>query len=282
MESGDTLKTLPARLATVAGQVTRTSLPSDADFMRSCLAKCQVDRISPTRNRATRSLAFQVSSVGQHRMKATMSLSRSPLSQARSALLTAWDIVIFKSALARHSIRMPESRQRRSGTRNRLIFVAQILLLERVTLQFDDAESALPQNRRNSSRANSTDADVPQKLPVALESHSGRFQWLAALGHQVRHGDAQGDGQPLDVQQRDVAFAALDTTDVGPMKAGKVGQCFLRNPLLSADFPESFPKSNLYVGQDRTLCCINRLGCPQLLTAVSGIAYYRSTAFTLR
>src|SRR5208283_6200039 len=105
MKSAETLKTVPARLATVAGQVTRTSLPSDADFIRSCLAKCQVDRISLTRNRAARLLPFQEPSVGQHRMKATMSLSRSPLSHARSALFTAWDIVIFKSALARHSIR---------------------------------------------------------------------------------------------------------------------------------------------------------------------------------
>ena len=135
------------------------------------------------------------------------------------------------------------------------------LVAGRVTLKLDDSESALPQNRCNSSRANSTDADVPQKLPVALESHNCRFQWLAALGHQVRHRNAQGDGQLLDIQQRDVAFAALDTANVGPMKAGKVAQCFLRNPLLSADFAESFPKSNLYVGQDRTLCCINRLGC---------------------
>ena len=108
------------------------------------------------------------------------------------------------------------------------------------------------------------------------------FNGWQHLGHQVRHRNAQGDGQPLDIQQRDVAFAALDTANVGPMKAGKVAQRFLRNPLLLADFAESFPKSNLYVGQDRTLCCVNRLGCLQLLTAVSGIAYYRSTAFTLR
>ena len=74
-----------------------------------------------------------------------------------------------------------------------------------------------------------------------------------STGHQVRHGDIQGDGQPLDVQQRDVALATLDATDVSPMKAGQVAQSFLRNPLPSADFPESFPKSNLYVGQDRTL-----------------------------
>jgi len=82
--------------------------------------------------------------------------------------------------------------------------------------------------------------------------------------HQVRHGDIQGDGQPLDIQQRDVALATFDATDVGPMKAGQVRQPLLRNPLLSADFPEPFPKSEPNVGQECTLRCFNRLRCPKL------------------
>ena len=68
-----------------------------------------------------------------------------------------------------------------------------------------------------------------------------------STGHQVRHRNIQGDGQPLDVQQRDIALATFDATDVGPMKAGQVSQPFLRYPLLSADFPESFPEADLHV-----------------------------------
>ena len=179
MDSAETLKTIPARLGTVAGQVTRTSLPSDADFMRSCLAKCQVDRISPTRNRATRSLAFQMPSVGQHRMKATMSLSRSPLSQRAIRVV---DGVGHRNLQVRFGATLDSYagvKAKKIGNPQPLDLRRPNLVAGRVTLKLDDSESALPQNRCNSSRANSTDTDVPQKLPVALKSHNCRFQWLA-------------------------------------------------------------------------------------------------------
>jgi hypothetical protein len=40
-----------------------------------------------------------------------------------------------------------------------------------------------------------------------------------SIGHQVGHGDIQGDGQFLYVHQRDVPLAAFNATNVGPMKA---------------------------------------------------------------
>src|SRR5207245_11812970 len=38
----------------------------------------------------------------------------------------------------------------------------------------------------------------------------------------------QGSGQPLDVEDADVAFSSLDRADVGAVEAGSVGQGFLR------------------------------------------------------
>lgn len=130
MRSLETAVTLPADFGTVAGQVNRISLPSEAAFMRLRPANPAFARISPTLNSATRSLGRQSSSTAVHRMNAIRSLSRSPLSQARSGLFGAWDIVTSRLLLARDSIRTPDLRQRRSGTRRRLIFVAHILLLE--------------------------------------------------------------------------------------------------------------------------------------------------------
>jgi len=79
-----------------------------------------------------------------------------------------------------------------------------------------------------------------------------------SAGHQVRHGDVQGDGQLLDVQQGDVPLATFDTTDVCPVEACQTSQRFLGNPLRMADFPKSHPKSSLNIGQNHTLFCVNR------------------------
>jgi hypothetical protein len=59
------------------------------------------------------------------------------------------------------------------------------LIAGAVPLQFDDLKTCRSEDCSDFSRPDGTNTDVAEKLPVTLESHSGRPQWLAGLGHEV-------------------------------------------------------------------------------------------------
>lgn len=56
---------------------------------------------------------------------------------------------------------------------------------------------------------------------------------------QIAGGDSQGAGEPMDVQQRHIAFAALDRADVGAMEVGAVGEVLLTEAQLTAELPDA-------------------------------------------
>ena len=55
---------------------------------------------------------------------------------------------------------------------------------------------------------------------------------VCRVRHEFRHGHTQGDGQPFDVHERDIALATLDAAYVGPMQVGKLSEFLLRDPSL--------------------------------------------------
>lgn len=54
--------------------------------------------------------------------------------------------------------------------------------------------------------------------------------------------DPEGSRQPRDVVERRIPLAALDPTDIGPMKAGAGCKLLLRETTGSSDVPQSAPK----------------------------------------
>ena len=55
--------------------------------------------------------------------------------------------------------------------------------------------------------------------------------------HHVGQRNAQGSGQPFDVDERDIAIAALDAADVSAVEAGQIGKPLLRDSLVQPQFP---------------------------------------------
>ena len=95
-----------------------------------------------------------------------------PFVPARSGLFWAWDMMIFNVPLALDSMRVPERRHRRSGTRRRLILVAQILLPSDPRSSSMILKPAAFKCRTISRLPDRADSYVPEELPIALESHA--------------------------------------------------------------------------------------------------------------
>ena len=91
-------------------------------------------------------------------------------------------------------------------------------------------------------------------LPLAGDSTNGLCgQAHAEDREQVRERHVEGFGETPDVDQRGIALAAFDTSDIGPVQSGPVRQFLLRELQVVAEFAHPSAKCHPEVvhGQDR-------------------------------
>ena len=62
------------------------------------------------------------------------------------------------------------------------------------------------------------------------------------LGEEFRQGEAERLGDPRDVHQGDIPQTTFNATDVGPMDARFLGECFLRPATLIAQHAHTSPE----------------------------------------
>ncbi len=89
-----------------------------------------------------------------------------------------------------------------------------------------------------------------------------------SASEQIAGGDSQRMGEPMDVQQRHVAFAALDRADVGAVEVGAFGKILLTEAQLTAEFPDA--------GAERAegaALVVGRLGHPSTLRVAPSKIY---------
>src|SRR5438876_1226565 len=167
-------------------------------------------------------------------MQATKSWSRSPTSHARSGLVGESDMMMPSFPFARDSIRRPEFRQRRSGTRSRLTLVAHTFLLK--------ALRSMSISRKPPRLSSRRICCVPTAPTLMLRKNSRLLlnptvttSTESAIRHQVGHGGPERAGEFFDRGDGDVPLAPLDTADIGPVQPREVGQGFLGNPCVVAE-----------------------------------------------
>src|SRR5437899_1906072 len=88
----------------------------------------------------------------------------------------------------------PSRQAKQIGHPQSLYFRGPDFVAARISLKFNNVESAVSENGCNFARADSADTDVAQKLAVTLKTHRTPRTKRERSGHQVRHRDTESAG----------------------------------------------------------------------------------------